>query len=77
MVLMNTWLLSLRDEEITQAISAWFDGELWLQIPKNLQAIVFDLDLCEQALHLQKSGFDRTLAQLTWKPNPSEVRDSG
>jgi hypothetical protein len=70
MDLMNPWLLSLRDEEITQAISAWFDGELWLQIPKKLQAIVFDLDLCEQALHLQKCGFDRMYAQLTWKgPN--------
>ena len=70
MSLMNTWLLSLTDEEITQAISAWFDGELWLQIPKKLQAIVFDLDLCEQALHLQKCGFDCMYAQLTWKgPN--------
>lgn len=67
MVLMNTWLLSLSDEEITQAIDSWFDQEIWDQMPNKLRCIVFDLDLCEQALHLQKCGFDRMYAQLTWK----------
>jgi hypothetical protein len=70
MGLMNTWLLSLRDEEITQAIDSWFDQEIWNQTPNKLRWIVIDLDLCEQALHLQKCGFDRVCAQLTWKgPN--------
>ena len=67
---MNTWLLSLSDEEITQAISAWFDREIWDRTPTELRLIVIDLDLCEQAMHLQKCGFDRMFAQLTWKgPN--------
>ena len=70
MTMMNTWLLSLSDEEITQAIAMMFDTEIWLHRPKKLQAIVFDLDFFEQAMHLQKCGFDRMYAQLTWKgPN--------
>ena len=66
MSLMRNWLLNLSDEEITQAIDSWFDREIWDQMPNKLRWIVIDLDLYEQAVHLQKCGFDRTLAQLTW-----------
>lgn len=67
---MNTWLLNLRDEEIIQAIAAQFDQKLWAKIPSELKCLSFDLDLYEQAIHLQACGFDRMYAQLTWKgPN--------
>jgi hypothetical protein len=67
MHLMRTWLLNLSDEEITQAIDSWFDREIWDQTPDKLRWIVIDLDLYEQAVHLQKCNFDRAYAQLTWK----------
>ena len=67
MSLMHSRVLNLTDEEITQAIDSWFDREIWDQTPDKLRWIVIDLDLFERAMHLQKCGFDRTLAQLTWK----------
>jgi len=74
MSLMNTWLLNLSDEEITQAIDSWFDQEVWNQTPNKLRVIVIDLDLFEQAVHLQKCGFDRMYAQLTWTgPNRCSI----
>ena len=66
MSLIRTWLLNLSDEEITQAIDSCFDREIWDQMPNKLRWIVIDLDLYEQAVHLQKCGFDRMYAQLTW-----------
>ena len=70
MSLMNSRVLNLTDEEITQAIDLWFDRDLWERTPNKLRRIVIDLDLFEQAVHLQKCGFDRVCAQLTWtEPN--------
>jgi len=54
MSLMHSRVLNLTDEEITQAIDSWFDREIWDQTPDKLRWIVIDLDLFEQAMHLQK-----------------------
>lgn len=67
---MNSWLLSLTDDEIARGIDAVYDSHVRAELEAEnsvLQGFLYDHDLLAQAEWLAYCEFDRVAAQLSWK----------
>lgn len=67
---MNSWLLSLTDDQIGRGIDAVYDSKVRAELEAEnsvLQGFMYDRDLLAQAEWLARCEFDRVAAQLSWK----------
>lgn len=67
---MNSWLLSLTDQQIGRGIDAVYDSHVRAELEAEnsvLQGFMYDRDLLAQAEWLVYHEFDRVAAQLSWE----------
>jgi hypothetical protein len=67
---MNSWLLSLTDQQIGRGIDAVYDSGVRAELEAEnsvLQGFMYDRELLAQAEWLVYHEFDRVAAQLSWE----------